>query len=203
MPRASLVAVIGGILAINAFAPAAGAASAVAAKPEAVAPASATDLVAANPAGSTTVVAVINYESAAGRMMGERLAAFARANPEIRIVVRPVAGGSPLSEFLAKAAYAAARQGRFQAFHEASLAAPIANTWYSLRDSAPLLGLDWQRFQQDFMDPKLIEEVRANGKFAEEHKLAAPGFVAGGQAFGASWDKMDLTPVAAAAKASR
>lgn len=203
MTRASLVAVIGSILTLALLVPSpvAHGASAVSAKPGAADPTPVTDLVAANPSATSRVVAVINYENAAGRMLQNKLSSFARGNPDIRIVVRPLSGGGPLSDFLAKAAYAAGRQGKFVVFHDAALAAPIANTWYSLRDSAPVLGLDWQRFQQDFMDPKIAEEVRANAKFAEEQKIAnTPAFVAGGQVFAGPWASLDLEQVAAAAR---
>ncbi len=159
------------------------------------------ELVAANPNGASTLIVVINYENIAGKPVHDRLIAFGRAHPDIKLVVKPVAGTGPLSEFLAKAAYAAARQGKFAAFHEEAISAPQANTYYSLRDSAPLMGLDWARFQKDFQDPALVEDVRANTAFAEEHKIASPpAFVAGGQVFTGPWDKLDLAKVAAAAK---
>lgn len=164
-------------------------------------PSAAQDLVAANPQGRTVLVAVINYENVAGRGVHDRLAAFARANPDIKIVVKPVAGAGPLSEFLAKAAYAAARQGRFAAFHDGAIAASQANTYYSLRDSAPLLGLDWSQFQRDFQDPAIAEQVKANAKYAADHKIAeAPAFIAGEQVFAGPWEKLDLAKVAAAVK---
>jgi protein-disulfide isomerase len=159
------------------------------------------ELVAANPNGASTLVAVVNYENIAGKPVLDRLAAFGRANPNVKLVVKPVAGPGPLSEFLAKAAYAAARQGKFAAFHEAAILAPQAHTYYSLRDSAPLIGLDWARFQKDFQDPAIAEEVRANAAFAQEHQIASPpAFVAGGQVFAGPWDKLDLAKIAVAVK---
>ncbi|MCA0200670.1 MAG: hypothetical protein LCH56_07475 [Proteobacteria bacterium] len=163
-----------------------------------------TELVAANPMGASTLVAVINYENIAGKPVHDRLVALGRANPNNKIVVKPVAGVGPLSEFLAKAAYAAARQGKFAAFHEAAISAPQANTYYGLRDSAPLIGLDWARFQKDFQDPAIADEVRANAAFAEAHQIASPpAFVAGGQVFSGPWEKLDLAKAAAAAIATK
>ncbi|MGE4062004.1 MAG: DsbA family protein [Rhodospirillaceae bacterium] len=200
MPRALLVAVIGSILTlIVGLIPPAFAASAVAPAPAPVA-ASGAELVAANPNGASSVILVVNYERAAGRNMHSRLAAFARANPDIKVIVRPVGGGGPLADFLAKAAYAAGRQGKFAAFHEYALAAPIANTWYSLRDNAAVVGLDWARFQRDYMDPAFAEDVRANAAFAEEQKVTAPAVVAGGRAFSGPLETMNLTEIAAAAR---
>lgn len=180
-------------------------AAAVAEKPAAEQPAplppaaQGPDLVAANPGGGATLVALVNYESPTGRITRDRLVAFAKQNPDIKILVRPMGAGGPLSEFLAKAAYVAARQGKFLAFHDAALTAPQAHTWYSLRDNAPLLGLDWLRFQQDFMDPKIAEAVRANVEFAKERNIAGPpAFVAGGKVFAGATP--DLAQVAAAAR---
>jgi protein-disulfide isomerase len=200
MPRAALAAIKVVIFTLASFSATAFAADTLPAEPQAAASRSA-ELVAANPNGASALIAVINYENIAGRAVHDRLVAFSRANPNIRFVVKPIAGTGPLSEFLAKAAYAAARQGKFAAFHEAAISAPQPNTYYSLRDSAPLIGLDWPRFQKDFQNTAIAEEVRANAKFAEEHKIAgAPAFVAGGQVFAAPWDKLDLSKIAAAAK---
>lgn len=200
MPRAALVAIKVVVFTLALFSAPAFAAGTLPAEPLAAAQPPA-ELVAANPNGASTLIAIINYENIAGRAAHDRLAAFGRANPNIKIVVKPVAGIGPLSEFLAKAAYAAARQGKFAAFHEAALTAPQAHTYYSLRDSAPSIGLDWPRFQKDFQDTAVAEEVRANAKFAEEHKIAgAPAFVVGGQVFAGPWDKLDLSKVAAAAR---
>ncbi|MGE3334303.1 MAG: DsbA family protein [Rhodospirillaceae bacterium] len=161
----------------------------------------AAELIAANPSGASTVVAVINYENVAGKTLHDRLLSFGRANPNVKIVVKPVAGIGPLSEFLAKAAYAAARQGKFRAFHEVAISAPQAHTYYSLRDNAPLIGLDWERFQKDFQNPAIADEVRANATFAAEHKIAnPPAFVTGGQVFAGPWEKLNFAKVAAAAK---
>jgi protein-disulfide isomerase len=205
MLRASIVLrATAAVLAISSISTAAVAAAVpekpAAAQPAPLAPAvPGPDLVAANPGGSATLVAVVDYESPTGRATRDRLVAFAKQNPDIKIVVRPMGAGGPLSEFLAKAAYVAARQGKFLAFHDAALTAPQAHTWYSLRDSAPVLGLDWARFQQDYMDPKIAEAVRANVEFAKEQKIAAPpAFVAGGRVF--AGDTPDLAQAAAAAK---
>ena len=204
MPRASSVAVIGSILALTLAFPSlpAFAANSLAANPASPAE-SGTELVAANPGGTSTLVAVINYENVAGRMLRDRLVAFGRDNPDIKVVIRPVPGGGPLAEFLAKAAYAAAQQGRFAAFHDAALTSPQAHTWYSLRDNAPLLGLDWPRFQQDFQNPKTAEAVQANVKFAEEMKITSPpAVVTAGRVFTGPWEKLNFTEVAAAARAN-
>ncbi len=186
MPRAALVAITITILLLAISPPTA---------------AQSPELIAANPSGASTVVAVINYENVAGKSLHDRLTSFGRANPNVKLVVKPVAGTGPLSEFLAKAAYAAARQGKFPAFHEVAISAPQAHTYYSLRDNTPLIGLDWARFQKDLQDPAIADEVRANATFAAEHTIGSPpAFVAGGQVFTGPWEKLDLAKVAAAAK---
>lgn len=195
MPRALLVfrsltlALALGLFAFPAFAASAGGATR-------------TELVAANPGGDSTLIAVINYQDLAGGTFRERLAAFAKQNPDIRIVVRPTSGVGPLAEFLAKAAYAAQRQGNFSSFHDAVLAAPQAHTYYSLRDHAPAIGLDWAKFQRDFQEPQIAEQVAANAAFMKENNITVtPAFVARGKVFAGPLEQLDLPAVAAAARA--
>lgn len=200
MSRAMFSAVVGGVLtfAVGLQTPRAVAAPA----PDIVtATDSAADLVAANPGGAKAMTVVVNYDSAATRVFHGRLTAFARANPDIKILIRPVAGGGPLAEFLAKAAYTAARQDKFPAFHDAALTSPQAHTWYSLRDSAPLLGLDWSRFQQDYQKSEAAAAVQGNAKYVEDVKVTSvPAVIVAGRVFTGAPDKIDLDEAARAAR---
>lgn len=174
----------------------------VTAEPGAMA-ASAADMVVANPAGKTTVTAVVDYQDYTSHMIRDRLAAFAKENPDIKIAVKPWAAGGPLSRFCAKAAYAVAKQGRLPEFHAAMMSDLGPHTWYSLRNVAPQLGLDWKKFESDFADESLDRQVDADAQSIAKLKISnSPAFIAGGEVFSGAWDKINFSRIAEAARSA-
>lgn len=162
---------------------------------------SADDMVVANPNGKATVIAVVDYQDYGLHMLRDRLSAFANENPDIKMVVKPWASGGPLSRFAAKAAYAAAKQGKLPEFHAAMISDLGPHTWYSLRNAAPAFGLDWKRFESDFADQALDRRVDADARAIAELRLStSPSFIAGGRVFRDPWNKIDLAQVAQTAR---
>lgn len=211
MVRASVLAVFGTLF-VFALAPAltsqaaeAPAAKAPAAKAEPKAdPTPGPPLIAANADGAFSLVALIDYEAPGTQLLVQKIAAFTKANRDIKLMVKPWASNGPLARLSAKAAYAAQRQGKFAAFHQAMLADPGSHTYFSLRDLCNAVGLDWQKLAADLDDPKVAEAVDANTKQAESLKVAAgPAFVAGTQVFNDPWNKLDFTAIAAAARRAK
>lgn len=211
MVRVFVVAVFGAVFALSAVpilpshAAEAPAAKAPAAKAEPKAdPTPGPPLVAANGDSTRTVVALIDYEDAGAQMLREKFAAFAKSNRDIKLEIKPWASSGPLSRLSAKAAYAAQRQGKFTAFHEAVLADPGSHTYLSIRDLSFAIGLDWEKLAADLDDPKTGEAVDANNKLAESLKVTAgPAFVVGTRVFNDPWNKLDFAAIAAAAKGAR
>lgn len=163
--------------------------------------ASPADMVVANPNGKATVIAVVDYQDYGLHMMRDQLSAFARENPDIKLVVKPWASGGPLSRFAAKAAYAAAKQGKLPQFHTAMISDLGPHTWYSLRNAAPAFGLDWKRFETDFADQALDQRVEADARTIAELKISSsPAFIAGGRVFRDPWNKINLAQVAQTAR---
>ncbi len=172
--------------------------------PPAAIPASREGLVAANPGGEVTVLALLDYEDVGTQLIGEKLKEFTRRNPDIQLVVRPLAQRGPLSTMTAKAAYAAARQGKFAELHDALLHDPGSHTWLSIRNMAPLVGLNWDRFQTDFESPQVAAAVEANVKFASGLKLQdGPVFIAGERVWSEPWNKVDFARLAQEARAAK
>src|SRR2546423_11664152 len=107
----------------------------------------------------------------------------------------------PLSTVSAKAAIAAAKQGKFAAFHAALLSDSGSHTWYAIRDLAAVVGLDWDRMRADMDAPELAAAVEANSKLAETLKITdSPVFIAGGRIIAEPWNKLDLGRLGAAAR---
>lgn len=161
-------------------------------------------LVAANPEGGLSLVALIDYEDPGAQLLREKLAAFAKANKDIKLLVKPWAASGPLARLSAKAAYAAERQGKFQVFHEAMLADTGSHTYLSIRDMSYAIGLDWEKLAADIDDPKTGEAVDANAKEAEGLKLTpGPAFIAGTRVFNDPWNKLDFTAMATAVRGAK
>lgn len=216
MVRVFILAVFGAVFALStvpiltsplltAHAAEAPAAKAPAAKAEPKAdPTPGPPLIATNPEAGAELVALIDYEDPGTQLLRDKLAAFGKANKDIKLLVKPWASSGPLARLSAKAAYAAQRQGKFTAFHEAILADPGTHTYLSLRDMSYVVGLDWGKLSADLDDPKVGEAVDANNKLAESLKVVAgPAFVAGTQVFNDPWNKLDFTAIAAAARAKK
>lgn len=168
------------------------------------APQAGPDLVAANPGGATTLIALLDYEDLSTQMLRQKLGDFIKSNRDIRVVVKPWASNGALARLSAKVAYAAERQGKFAAFHDAMLADSGAHTYFSFRDMTPVLGLDWERMQKDLDDPKVGEAVDANGKYAESQGVkSGPAFVAGARVFNTPWNQVDFAQIATEARAAK
>lgn len=160
-------------------------------------------LVAANPEAGASLVALIDYEDPGTQLLREKLAAFAKANKDIKLLVKPWGASGPLARLSAKAAYAAERQGKFRVFHEALLADSGSHTYLSIRDMSYAIGLDWGKLAADIDDPKTGEAADANAKEAERLKITSgPAFIAGTRVFNDPWNKLDFTAMAAAARSA-
>lgn len=203
MVRVFILAAFGAVFAMSAvpvFTSQAAEAPAAKAAPKAD-PSPGPPLVAANPDGGASLVALIDYEDPSAQLLRDKLAAFSKSNKDIKLVVKPWASYGPLSRLSAKAAYAAERQGKFAAFHAAIMNDPGSHTYLSLRDLSFAHGLDWDRLAKDLDDPKVGEAVDANVKLAASLKVTCgPAFVAGTQVFNDPWNKLDFAAMARAAK---
>jgi len=158
-------------------------------------------LVAANPEGTATIVAFVDYQSVGAQALHAKLADVLKVNKDLRLVVKPWSMLGPLSTVSAKAVIAAAKQGKFAAFHAALLSDPGSHTWYAIRDLAAVVGLDWGRMQADMDAAETAQAVDANTKLAETLKITdSPVFIAGGRILPEPWNKLDLGHLAAAAR---
>jgi NhaA family Na+:H+ antiporter len=116
--------------------------------------------------------------------MGEKLAYVFRQFPNERI--------HPGANFLARAAEAAARQGRFWDMHDA-----LYNTEPLTREVAlelaASLGLDMARFRRDIEDPKIYARVQEDIDDGKRNTVAAtPTIFVDGVLYDGAWDFYSL-----------
>jgi protein-disulfide isomerase len=86
----------------------------------------------------------------------------------------------PASVTAAHAALASQRQGKYEAFHTAMMAAKGQITEDTIYKVAGSVGLDVDRLKQDMAAPEIEQELKANLALAEALNIrGTPGFIIG------------------------
>lgn len=120
-----------------------------------------------NPQGKVTLVEFSDFACGYCRQSEADVAALIKANPDLRVVVRQLPILSAASADAAKMGLAAARQGKYAAFHHAMYAAgrPDAAT---IEAAARLAGVDLARARQDIANAAIGAEIERNMQFARQ-----------------------------------
>jgi protein-disulfide isomerase len=135
-----------------------------------------------NPQGDATLVEFFDYNCPYCRKMSPLLIDAEKADPKLRIAFKefPILG--PNSEFAAKAALAAHRQGRYVEFHHALMAVKGTVNESVVLATAKELGLDIDRLKADMQDPAILVSIERNLALAATLRInGTPGFVIGDQ----------------------
>jgi protein-disulfide isomerase len=135
-----------------------------------------------NVQGDVSLVEFFDYNCPYCRKMAPVLLEAEKADPQLRIVFKefPILG--PGSEFAARAALAAQRQGRYEAFHHALMGAKQKVDEDSVLAIAAEVGLDAQRLKADMQDPSIQVAIDRNLALAAALRITGtPGFVVGDQ----------------------
>jgi protein-disulfide isomerase len=120
-----------------------------------------------NPAGKVTLVEFSDFACGYCRQSEADVAALITANPDLRVVIRQLPILSPASADAARMGLAAARQGRYAAFHHAMYAGGKPDV-ASIVDAARSAGLDLKRARHDAADPGIESEIARNLEFARK-----------------------------------
>ena len=132
-----------------------------------------------NPRGSVTLVQFTDYACTYCRQSVADLKALIAAQPDLRVVIRELPILSPESERAARIALAAARQGRYPAFHDAMFAAgrPAALTIAAASDKA---GVDTGAAAAIADSPAISRELATNLALSRELGITGtPAWVVG------------------------
>ena len=103
-----------------------------------------------------------------------------KQDQELRFVYKefPVLG--PASVVAARAALAAQRKGKYEAFHTAMMATKGQITDDTVYKVAEAVELDVGRLKQDMVAPEIQQEIKANLALAVALKIrGTPGFIVG------------------------
>ena len=133
-----------------------------------------------NPEGDVTLVEFFDYNCPYCRKAAPIVAEAAEADEGLRIVYKefPILG--PGSDFAARAALAAHRQGKYEPFHQALMAHSGAVDKTSTLEIAAEVGLDVEQLKRDVEDPAIAAAIGRNLALARDLRITGtPSFVAG------------------------
>lgn len=133
-----------------------------------------------NPNGKITLVEFTDYACTYCRASLPHVQQLIAANPELRVVVRewPIFDGS---EDAARMALAAAKQGKFEAFHNAMFAQGPPNP-DRVEAAARSAGLDFAAARAYAVSPEVDVEIAQNQGLAQQLGFTGtPSWVVGGQ----------------------
>jgi protein-disulfide isomerase len=135
-----------------------------------------------NPQGKVSLVEFFDYRCPYCKATQPSLEKLAAEDPQLRLVYKefPILG--PVSVTAAHAALAARRQGKYDAFHRAMMAARGNITDDTVFAVAKSVGLDIAQLKRDMAAPEIKEEIAANMKLADAIEVSGtPAFVVGDQ----------------------
>jgi protein-disulfide isomerase len=133
----------------------------------------ANDPVGGNPKGSVTLVEFFDYQCSHCANMVTAINDVIKKNPNLRVVFKELPIRGPMSEYAARAALAANKQGQYMAFNHALFDNSGDLTESSITDIAKKLGLNMTQFNADMNSKAITDQIQGNLKFAEF--LGIPG----------------------------
>lgn len=132
----------------------------------------ANDPVAGNPNGKVTVVEFFDYQCPHCVDMAPVIEGIIKANPDVRVVFKDFPIRGPVSEFAAKAALAANKQGKYYEFNHALLTSKTQPlTQDAVIGIAKNVGLNVDQLQKDMNDSSINDQLKATMKLAQDLKL--------------------------------
>ena len=153
-----------------------------------------------NPQGKVTLVEFSDFACTFCRQSEAEVAALIQANPDLKVVIRQLPILSQASADAARMGLAAAKQGRYAAYHHAMYAAGRPDA-ANIEAAARSAGLDMARAQKDATDPAIAAEIDANVEFARKLGFeGTPSWVVGEEIHGGA---VGLEVLAAAIKKAR
>lgn len=145
-----------------------------------------------NPDGDIVLVEFFDYNCPYCRRAAPVLFELIEENPDLRIIMRewPILG--PDSKLAARASLAAIKQNKFEAFHEALMAQPRANTVF-IRRAAEQAGLDYDQLQVDMAAPEIDAHIETSRNLAGQLGMSGtPTFLIGETLVPGLLEKADL-----------
>ena len=157
-----------------------------------------------NPKGDVTIVAFFDYACPYCRVTEPRLMELVRRDGRIRLVMKEFPILTPASLTAARMALAAARQGKYEAFHRALMQMPGQLNAADMEALARSQGLDMARLRRDMTGPDVSDELIANFNLARGIRaFQTPTYIVGGRVLTQDSEQIDFAREVAAARRAR
>lgn len=156
---------------------------------------------AGNPKGDVTMVEFFDYRCPYCKQVEPSLEKLVGTDKRLRFVYKefPVLG--PASTIAARAALAAKKQGKYDAFHVAMMAARGQTSEPMIYAVAETAGLDIDRLKKDMAAPDVDAQLKANLELAEALDIrGTPAFIVGDQIISGAADLDTLKQAVADAR---
>lgn len=154
-----------------------------------------------NPKGDVTIVEFFDYQCGYCKRTMQNVLDLQKEDPKIRFVWKDLPILGPVSEFAARAAMAAEKQGKYLDFHVAVMGARGQLTTDGVMKHAADAGLDIERLKHDMMAPEIGNYLRDTLHLAQELGITGtPGFVIGGKLVPGALGKAQMRELVARAR---
>ena len=120
-----------------------------------------------NPNGKISIVEFFDYQCSHCIATSPTIVATLKANKDVRIVYMEFPLGSSISNFAARAALAAQKQGKYVEFHDAIMRSGLGLTQDKVMAIAKTVGLDTAKLTTDMNDSSVADMLKANYKLAQ------------------------------------
>ena len=132
-----------------------------------------------NPKADVTIVEFFDFKCGYCKRVAPVLHEILKTDPNVRVVFKQLPVLGPDSIFAAQVALAVAKQGKYDAFHDALMNAEALDekTVFALVEKQ---GLDTAKLRQDMMSPDIKAELEANLAMSGPLGISGtPGFIIG------------------------
>ncbi len=131
-----------------------------------------------NTKADTTIVIFTDYQCPYCKAAEPRVLQLTKDDPGVKVVIKefPILG--PASVVATKAALAAVKQGKYEAFHNALMAFRGTLTEDVIFSTAKTVGLDVERLKKDMITPEITDQIIDNYNLARAMKISVtPGYM--------------------------
>lgn len=117
------------------------------------------EMVMGRPNAPTNILAYIDYSSESSKQLDTKFVSLLSADPDVNILIRPVATSQEASEFLTRLAFAAQKQGKFMDLHNVLMRSNIKFNEDRLATSLQAMGVNYARLKADAFSAEVNKDL--------------------------------------------
>ena len=157
-----------------------------------------------NPNGDVTIVEFFDYACPYCKALEPRLQALLKADKNVKLVIKEFPILTPNSLVATKVAFAAAKQGKYAAYHQAMMLRKGSLDEAAIFETARAVGLDEKRLRKDMTDPAIFDAVYGSLNLARSLRIfGTPGFIVDNHIVTTPSAEIDFPKLVAQSRAAR